>query len=404
MKHLVILTDGMADEPMPEQGGRTLLQLAHTPGMDRLARCGRNGRLLTIPTGFPAGSEVAHLSLLGYDLKQVYQGRAGFEALALGLRPAADELLLRCNLISVEQGRVVSHSAGGVGQEEAEVLVKHLQAALGNETLRFHIGKGYRHLISLKRGSGLLKSMPPHEALQSPIESLRLIPLAEEARYTADCLNRLAVAACSELSIHPMNESRRRRGLLPANGIALWDAGFCRGLEPLHTKFPTLGRGAMIAGTDLLKGMGRSMGLDVWSVEGATGGLDTNYRNKRLAALSALKTHDFVFLHMEACDEAGHEGNAEAKLRAIEAIDREVVSPLCEALMCPDAEPVAVALLPDHATPVARRVHTAEPIPFLIWYPKIEADEVEVFDEQAAHQGHYGLLEGDAFIRLFSTL
>lgn len=413
MKHIIILGDGMADHPIKELGGRTLLQAAETPYMDKLARMGRVGRLLTVAEGFHPGSEVANMSVLGYDLPTVYEGRGPLEAASIGVDLQPGEMAMRCNIVCIEGNLIKNHSAGHISTEEADVLVKYLQEHLGDDRVRFYTGVQYRHLLVIKGGDKRIDCTPPHDVPLQPFRPLMVKPMegtediavpegeAElTPRQTADLINDLILRSQELLRQHPVNLQRMAGGKDPANSIWPWSPGYRPKMERLSDKFPQVRRGVVISAVDLINGIGRYAGLRRIAVQGATGLYDTNYENKVAAALDALKTDDFVYLHIEASDEAGHEGNVALKRLTIENLDRRVVRPLYEALK-ESEEPVAIALLPDHPTPCEIRTHTAEPVPFLIWHRGIEPDGVQTFDEVAACNGSYGLLKDDEFINEF---
>ena len=413
MKHIIILGNGMADHPIKELGGRTLLQAAETPYMDKLARMGRVGRLLTVAEGFHPGSEVANMSVLSYDLPTVYEGRGPLEAASIGVDLQPGEMAMRCNIVCIEGNLIKNHSAGHISTEEADVLVKYLQEHLGDDRVRFYTGVQYRHLLVIKGGDKRIDCTPPHDVPLQPFRPLMVKPMegtediavpegeAElTPRQTADLINDLILRSQELLRQHPVNLQRMAGGKDPANSIWPWSPGYRPKMERLSDKFPQVRRGAVISAVDLINGIGRYAGLRRIAVQGATGLYDTNYENKVAAALDALKTDDFVYLHIEASDEAGHEGNVALKRLTIENLDRRVVRPLYEALK-ESEEPVAIALLPDHPTPCEIRTHTAEPVPFLIWHRGIEPDGVQTFDEVAACNGSYGLLKEDEFINEF---
>ena len=400
MKHIIILGDGMADWAVPSLGGRTLLQAARTPYMDRLARMGRTGRLVTVPPGFHPGSEVANMSVMGYDLPLVYEGRGPLEAASIGVDLRPGEMAMRCNLVCLEGGLLKNHSAGHITTEEADVLVKFLQERLGDDRVSFYTGVQYRHLLVVRGGDKRLDCTPPHDVPLRPWFPLLVKPAADEARETADLLNALILRSQQLLATHPLNLRRQAEGKDPANSIWPWSPGYRPRMEPLTVRYPQIRRGAVISAVDLINGIGYYAGLRRITVEGATGLYDTNYENKAAAALEALRTDDFVYLHIEASDEAGHEGDVDLKLRTIENLDRRAVGPIYEAVKDWD-EPVAIAVLPDHPTPCELRTHTAEPVPFLIWHPGIEPDDVQTFDEVSACGGSYGLMKEHEFMDEF---
>lgn len=400
MKHIIILGDGMADWPVPALENKTLLQAAHTPYMDKLAAMGRNGRLVTVAPGFHPGSEVANMSVLGYDLPKVYEGRGPLEAASIGIDLQPGELALRCNIICVEDENIKNHSAGHITTEEADVLIQYLQQHLGSEQIHFHTGVQYRHLLVIKGGNKHIACTPPHDVPLKPFRPLMVKPEVPEAETTALLINDLILKSQELLENHPLNLKRVAEGKDPANSIWPWGGGYRPQMELLSEKFPQVKSGAVISAVDLIRGIGYYAGLRRLEVEGATGLYDTNYENKVAAALAALQTDDFVYLHVEASDEAGHEGNVSLKIQTIENLDRRVVGPIYETVKTWN-EPVAIAVLPDHPTPCAHRTHTAEPVPFLIWHPGIDPDEVQTFDEVAACGGAYGLLKEDEFINAF---
>ena len=400
MKHIIILGDGMADHPLPQLGGRTLLQAAHTPWMDLLARQGRNGRLVTVAPGFHPGSEVANMSVLGYDLPTVYEGRGPLEAASIGVDLAPGDMAMRCNLVCLEGDLLKNHSAGHITTEEADTLIRFLQERLGDERVHFYTGVQYRHLLVIRGGDKRLDCTPPHDV---PLQPWRpLLPKAEcpEAQQTADLFDTLILRSQDLLRDHPLNKQRIAQGKDPANSIWPWSPGYRPQMEPFSARFPQVRSGAVITAVDLIRGIGRYAGLRRIDVPGATGLYDTNYEGKVRAALDALRTDDFVYLHIEASDEAGHEGDIALKRQTIEDLDSRVVGPIYEAVK-DWPEPVAIAVLPDHPTPCEVRTHTAEPVPFLVWHPGIEPDAVQTFDEVAACDGAYGLLREDGFIREF---
>lgn len=400
MKYLIILGDGMADWPVPALGGKTLLQYAHTPNMDRLARLGRTGMLRTVADGFHPGSEVANMSVLGYDLHEVYEGRGVLEAANIGVNLAPDEIAARCNLVCIEGDILKNHSSGHITTEEADVLIRYLQNHLGDERVSFHTGVQYRHLLVIKGGDKRIHCTPPHDVPLQPFRPLMVKAAVPEAQATADLVNDLILRSQALLAEHPLNKERIAVGKDPANSIWPWSFGNRPNMRPLSAMYPQIQRGSVISAVDLINGIGYYAGLRRIVVEGATGLYDTNYEGKAAAALEALKSDDLVYLHIEASDEAGHEGDVQLKLRTIENLDRRVVGPICEALSQWD-EPVAIAILPDHPTPCAHRTHTAEPVPFLIYHSGIMPDSVQTFDEIACCDGAYGLLEKDEFIRAF---
>ena len=403
MKHLIILGDGMADWAVPSLGNKTLLQYADTPNMDRLAKMGKTGMLKTVADGFHPGSEVANMSVMGYDLPTVYEGRGVLEAASIGVDLQPDDMAMRCNLVCVEGELLKNHSAGHISTEDADVLIKYLEEKLGSDKVHFYTGVQYRHLLVVKGGDKHVACVPPHDVPLKPFRPNLVKALRPEAEETAALLNDLIMKSQELLANHPLNLKRVAEGKDPANSIWPWSPGYRPKMEPLSDKYPSIKKGSVITAVDLIRGIGHYAGLRCIDVEGATGLYNTNYEGKAQAAIEALKTDDFVYLHIEASDEAGHEGDVPLKLKTIEYLDRRAVGPIYEAVKDCD-EPVAIAVLPDHPTPCELRTHTAEPIPFLIYYPGIEPDNVSTYDEVACQKGEYGLLDKDEFMNLFMDI
>ncbi len=403
MKHLIILGDGMADWAVPSLGNKTLLQYADTPYMDRLAKMGKTGMLKTVADGFHPGSEVANMSVMGYDLPTVYEGRGVLEAASIGVDLQPNDMAMRCNLVCVEGELLKNHSAGHISTEDADVLIKYLEEKLGSDKVHFYTGVQYRHLLVVKGGDKHVACVPPHDVPLKPFRPNLVKALRPEAEETAALLNDLIMKSQELLANHPLNLKRVAEGKDPANSIWPWSPGYRPKMEPLSDKYPSIKKGSVITAVDLIRGIGHYAGLRCIDVEGATGLYNTNYEGKAQAAIEALKTDDFVYLHIEASDEAGHEGDVPLKLKTIEYLDRRAVGPIYEAVKDWD-EPVAIAVLPDHPTPCELRTHTAEPIPFLIYYPGIEPDNVSTYDEVACQKGEYGLLDKDEFMNLFMDI
>ena len=414
MKHIIILGDGMADHAVERLGGKTPLQVADKPCMDWLAKHGRCGMLSTVPEGFPPGSEVANTSILGYDLDKVYEGRGPLEAASIGYDLKDDEMAIRCNLITLAEGRIITHNGGNLQTQDAAVLIDLLNERLGNERVRFIRGIQYRHLLVIKGGNKHIVCAPPHD---HPNEEWRpLLVQSEEGwedrsdglhtmtgQETADLLNDLILKSQDILSAHPYNQQKIAAGERPANSIWPWSGGYRPSMQTLAERFPQIHKGTVISAVDLIQGIGSYAGLKIVKVPGATGLADTNYEGKAQAAIDALQTDDFVFVHVEATDEAGHDGDIDLKLCAINYLDQRLIRPVLEAIQ-KMSEPVAVALLPDHPTPVEQRIHVNEPVPFVLWYNGIEADRVQEYNEISCSQGSYGLLKKDEFITTFMTL
>ena len=396
MKYIIILGDGMADEPIASLGNKTPLQAAKTPSIDNLAMMGRCGMLDTIPTGFAPGSEIANLSVLGYDLNSVYEGRGVLEAASMGVEIEDNEIAMRCNLICIENGKIKSHSAGHISTEEAGELIDFLQKKLGDESVSFYPGVSYRHLLKLKSGNKHLKCTPPHDVPGTPFSSVMIQALTPEAQPTAEFLNELILKSQDFLENHPINIKRASQGKEKANSIWPWSPGNRPQMQRMTDIYP-IKSGSVISAVDLIKGIGVYAGLKNIDVEGATGLYTTNYEGKARAAIEALKTDDFVFLHIEASDEAGHEGDVQLKIKTIEYLDSRIVKPILEELLTWH-EPVTIALLPDHPTPCAIRTHTNTPVPFIIYRTDNVPDKVVVYDEFSCQEGSYGLLKGSEVI------
>ena len=437
MKYLIILGDGMADWHVPSLGNKTLLQYADTPAMDWLARNGRCGLLKTIPDGFHPGSEVANSSILGYDQHVVYEGRGPLEAASIGVELEPGDLALRCNFVCIEGDMLKNHSCGRLETEEGDVLIRYLNEHLANERIHFYTGVQYRHLLVIKGGNKHLKCTPPHDIPLQPWRQYEIQAEVPEAEETAALLRELVLRSQELLPKHELNMNRAREGKDMASSIWPWGGGYRPQMVPLSERFPQIRRGSVITAVDLIRGIGHYAGLNVIKVPGATGLYDTNFEGKAQAAIDAFRAgDDFVYLHVEASDEAGHDGSIPLKLQTIEDLDHRLIQPILKALFplprkgesltIPEqssptrslsfesyAQPLpsitggagggsfAIALLPDHPTPCAHRTHTAEPVPFCIYYPGIEPDSVQTFDEDAAKDGTYGQLEGDEFIKEF---
>ena len=398
MKHIIILGDGMADLPVERLGGKTLLQYAHKPMMDQLAREGRCGRLITVPEGFPPGSEVANTAILGYDLNKVYEGRGPLEAASIGYEMADDDFAIRCNIITLEDGKIITHNGGNLETEDARVLIDYLNEHLGSDRVKFISGIQYRHLLVIKGGNKHITCAPPHD---HPNEAWRpLLVKAEipEARETADLINDLILKSQELLSKHPYNIEKAKRGERQANSIWPWSGGYRPSMETLMQQYPQVKSGAVISAVDLIQGIGKYAGLRIIKVPGATGLANTNYEGKAQAAIEALEKDDFVFVHVEASDEAGHDGDLELKLKTIEYLDQRLIAPIYNKVKTMD-EPVCIAVLPDHLTPVEMRIHVGQPVPFLIWHRSIEPDSVQQYDEVSCVSGSYGLLKLNEFMQ-----
>ena len=409
MKHIIILGDGMADLPVERLGGKTLLQYAHKPMMDQLARDGRCGRLVTVPEGFPPGSEVANTAILGYDLNKVYEGRGPLEAASIGYEMADDDFAIRCNIITLEDGKIITHNGGNLETDDARVLIDYLNEHLakpinereGCERVKFITGIQYRHLLVIKGGNKHIVCAPPHDHPNEEWRPLLVKAEIPEAQYTADLINEMILKSQELLAQHPFNIERAKKGERQANSIWPWSGGYRPSMETLMQQYPEIKSGTVISAVDLIQGIGKYAGLRIVKVPGATGLADTNYEGKAQAAIDALEHDDFVFVHVEASDEAGHDGDLELKLKTIEYLDQRLIAPIYNKVK---DQNVCIAVLPDHLTPVEQRIHVGQPVPFLIWHRGITPDSVQQYDEVSCVSGAYGLLKLNEFMKTFMSL
>lgn len=398
MKYIVLLGDGMADYPVPDLDGKTPLEAAHIPTFDKLAQEGDTGLVHTIPEGFPPGSDVANLCVMGYDPVQFYSGRSPLEAVSIGVPLAADDVTYRMNLVTVtedgafEDLTMVDHSAGEITTAEADALVQALNEALplaGNE---IYTGTSYRHCLVVHGGQTGADQTPPHDILEQKIGAY--LPKGVQADY----FNQLMRASMPILKDHPVNRKRMAEGKRPANLAWFWGEGTSPALTPFKELYGKTG--GVVSAVDLLKGLGLSAGLTAPEVEGATGTLDTNYEGKLAAALAILKDNDFVYLHFEGPDEAGHHGNPVEKITAIERLDKRVLQPLMAAL-AEAGEPYHLLLMPDHATPIVERTHTADPIPFTLYRSnQAPTHPAKGYTEKDAQETGWVVPEGHTLMRL----
>ena len=389
----------MSDEPLADYGYKTPLQMAKKPHIDWLAEHGQSGMLKTVPESMHPGSEIANMAVLGYDVEKVFEGRGVIEAASMGVELEPGDMGLRCNLITIEDEKIKNHSAGHISTEEAAELIDFLNEKLGNERIKFYPGVSYRHLLVIKGGIKDFKCTPPHDVPGTPFR--RVLPEAKksESETTSNLVTELIEKSQKLLADHPVNLKRKEAGKAPANSIWPWSPGYKPAMPTLREMFG-IERSAVISAVDLIQGIGVYAGMQVIKVEGATGLYDTNYEGKAKAAVQALNENDLVYLHIEASDEAGHEGDVELKTRTIEYLDYRVVKYILEETKKMDDE-VAIAILPDHPTPCALKTHTREPVPFTIYKPGKEPDGVKVYDEFDPRKGVLGLLRGDEFIREF---
>jgi 2,3-bisphosphoglycerate-independent phosphoglycerate mutase len=395
MKTVVVLGDGMSDHPVPELGGRTPLMAATKPAMDEIARKGATGRFKTIGEGMSTGSAVANLSVLGYDPAVDYSGRGVLEAASLGIPIAGDDLVFRVNLITIAEGRIASHSAGHITSGEAEELIRFLRDPISGLGIRLYPGLSYRHIGVLAGGDSRLACVEPHDHIGEAADDCLVRPLHPDAAPTADRLNRMIRESRRLLADHDVNLRRIREGRPPANSLWPWSPGKKPAMASFTSKYGL--KAAVIAAVDLIKGIGMLGGMDVVNVPGATGLYDTHYEGKADACLDALRTHDFVCVHVEAADEAGHERNLALKIRCIEDLDRRCVRRILDGLRSSGTQAV-VAVLPDHPTPVTLGAHARDPVPVAVWDPRVPPDTVDRYDEESVKSGGLGLLEGRAFM------
>ncbi len=405
----------MADHPIERLNGKTPLQYADTPYMDMLAKRGKTGRLITVPGGFAPGSEVANTAILGYDLNKVYEGRGPLEAASIGYEMRPDDLAIRCNIITIADGKIKNHHGGHLSTEEGTELIKYLEDNLGNDRVRFIPGIQYRHLLIIRGGNKHIQCVGPHDHPDEPWKPLLVKPETDydeskdshkaelSPQQTADLLNDLILKSQGLLPKNPLNIERAKEGKDMANSIWPWSGGYRPSMQTLKELFPQIKSGSVISAVDLIRGIGHYAGLDIIKVPRVTGLANTNYEGKVQAALTQLYNQDFVFLHFEATDEAGHDGNLDLKIRAIQYLDHRVVEPIYNEVKTWD-EPVAIAVLPDHPTPVEIRTHVKEPVPFLIWYKGIEPDSVREYDEESCVSGSYGMLELNEFMDTFMKI
>ena len=353
-KYAIIVPDGAADEPLEELGGKTPLEAAETPNLDRISAAGRLGLVRTVPEGFEPGSDVAQMSLLGYDPLRYYSGRAPVEAAARGLRLGLDDWVFRCNLVTIADGLMADHSAGHISTEEGSSLIKELQAHITDERVSLYAGVSYRHLLVFKGMDFEVRTYPPHDHIGKPVE--KILPRGKGA----DVLIQLINQSQQIFAGHEVNRVRQDLGENQVSSIWLWGQGKQARLDSFRKQYGL--QGAAITAVDLVRGLAKLIGFDLIEVPGATGFIDTNYAGKGQAAVEALKKYDLVFVHIEAPDEAGHQGDAEAKKKAIEQVDRHIAGPILKALE--QYESWRILVLPDHPTPVHGGAHSAEPVPF----------------------------------------
>jgi 2,3-bisphosphoglycerate-independent phosphoglycerate mutase len=396
MKYLILIGDGMADRPVKELGGKTPLMAARTPNMDALAQHGEIGLARTIPRGLPKGSEIANLSIFGYNPKRYYTGRGPLEAASIGVKLGPEDCAFRLNLVTLEAvgGSVImeDYSAGHISTEEGSEIIRDLDKELGNSIFRFYPGVSYRHLLVWKGKGERIKTTPPHDITEQEIGAY--LPAGDGAGE----LIKLMTETQTLLHAHPINLKRREQGKREANATWPWGQGRAPQLPSFIERFDLTG--SVISAVDLIKGIGIYAGLRVITVPGATGYLDTNYQGKAEYGLKALEKDDFVYLHVEAPDEASHNGDLAAKIAAIEAFDERVVGTICKGMERRGDH--RIMLLPDHPTPLALKTHTADPVPFVIYdSTKKHLSGARGFDEQAAVESGIVINEGYKLMERF---
>ena len=395
-KTIIFLGDGMADEPLVELGGKTPLQFARTPGMDRIAREGRSGTLLTLPAGFPTSSEVANMSVLGCDLPTEYCGRGALEAAGRGVKLGPDDTAFRVNLTTVEDGILKDFSGGRVTQANAVILIQALNDHLGNDKIRFYPGVSYRNILVLSGAeySAKVKADKPDDNHGEYLADH--LPKADgpEGEATAALLRELMTGASEVLAAHPVNQRLKAEGKAVANGIWPWSGGKVGAFRKMKDKYGI--HGAVISAVDVIVGLGRCLGMDTIAVPGATGYIDTNYEGKAAAAVEALKTHDFVYLHLEGIDEVSHEQNLKLKIKAIEDFDSRIIVPVMEAVGL-DAN---YAVLPDHPVPIKLGKHTRIPVPVSVHMVGVAPDGVQTYSEIDCPHGALGAMKADGLMRV----
>jgi len=401
VKYIVLLCDGMADRPFEELQGKTPMQLANKPHMDALAAVSEVGMVKTVPDGMSPGSDVANLSVLGYCPKDCYTGRSPLEAANIGIELADDDIAFRCNLVTLsdaalyEEKTMVDYCAGDIHTAEADAIIRTVQDAFGGGEFDFYTGTAYRHCLVWHGGKTKLGTLtPPHDISGRVIgEYLPKEPMAAP-------LYEMMRRSTELLRDHPINVSRREKGLNPANAIWLWGYGKRPQLERFEERFGV--KGAMVSAVDLLKGIARLSEMQVCEVKGATGYLDTNFSGKMEAAFEALKANDLVYVHVEAPDECGHRGEPQNKVKAIEEIDRQILGPILEKMKTLDD--VSIMILPDHPTPLSIRTHSSDPVPYLLYRSNAKQDSgVNSFTEEtAASTGNFVLDGSDMMRKLLS--
>lgn len=394
MKYVVVIGDGMADYPSGELNNKTILQASVIPNMDFIASNGVNGLLKTVPEGMQPGSDVANLSIMGYDPEKYYTGRGPLEAASIGADLQNGEVAFRCNFITKKDGKLADFNANHISTGEAEELINALNHEFGDDG-KFYLGVSYRHLFVMEDNeSASLKSTPPHDVVGERIEENLLKPYDDK---NARLLNKIMRDSVEILENHPVNKKRIANGKYPANMIWLWGQGTKPDMVPFIEKYGL--KGATVTGVDLIKGLGYYLGLTNINVPGATGYFDTDYSQKADYAINTLDDHDLVFIHVEAPDEAGHAGDIKEKIKAIESIDTKIIGKLLDEL--PKFEDYAVSILPDHATPISLKTHTTDAIPYAMCSTNGVKDGVNQYNEFSAKVGSLGTIKGHKFMEKF---
>jgi 2,3-bisphosphoglycerate-independent phosphoglycerate mutase len=390
MKYAILVGDGMSDWPIAELGGKTVLAASHKPNMDWIAKNGSGGRAITVPKGMEPGSDVANMSILGYNPKKYYSGRGPFEALSYGISVAEDEIAFRMNFVTVIDGVMVDYSAGHIKTHESKVFADLLNKEIGEDGIKFYAGVSYRNLLVIKKdllndGDGELRCVPPHDISGKRIQGY--LPKGQGAKKLLSLMEK----SVDILSKHELYQVKVDLKQNPANMIWLWGHGGKPCLPLFKDRFGV--SGGIISAVGLLKGIGRAIGMEVINVPGATGYYDTDYNAKASYAIDALKRMDLIFVHVEAPDEAGHNGDLKNKILAVENFDNKVVGPMLEYMRA--SGDYRILVLPDHPTPVSIRTHAADPVPFAICGTGINSDGMNAFTEKEADNGGYGTIAGD---------
>jgi 2,3-bisphosphoglycerate-independent phosphoglycerate mutase len=389
----------MSDEPLKDFGNKTPLQMAHKPHIDWITKNGQSGQFKTVPETMHPGSEIANMAVLGYDVEKVFEGRGVLEAASIGVELQPGDMAMRLNLVCIDGDILKNHSAGHISNEEASELIDYLKEHLDSEIIKFYAGVSYRNLLVVKGGVKSFHCTPPHDVPGHLFKGLLPKTENKEAQKTVALITNLILKSQELLENHPVNLKRKAEGKDPANSIWPWSPGYKPAMPTLKEMFG-IENSAVISAVDLIQGIGVYAGMKVIRVEGATGLYTTNYEGKAKAAVDALKENDFVYLHIEASDEAGHEGDVELKTKTIEYLDSRVVKYILEETAKMEEE-VAIAILPDHPTPCALKTHTRDAVPFSIYKPGNEPDGVQVYDEFDTKNGVLGIVKGNEFIHLF---